>query len=102
MSILNKNQYLTYNKILKANLFSAKREQWWYDFPNGLSASVVRGETTYGGSGLYEFSVMLDGECYYGTPISSDVIGWLTEEEANQLVNRVAFLEWDGKKWKEK
>lgn len=64
MSVLNSNKYLSYNKILKANLFSSIREQWWFDFPNGLSASVVRGETTYGGSeGLYEFSVMLDGEC---------------------------------------
>lgn len=71
-----------------------EREQWWFTFPNGLSASVVRGSTTLGGrKGLFEFAVMLFDSCYGGTPISGDgVVGYLTEGEVLKLLDRTSKL----------
>ncbi len=80
--------------IKPANWAHTEREQWWYEFSNGLSASVVRGSTTYGGSkGLFEFAVLLGDSCYGRTPISSDgVVGYLTEEEVLKLLDRTSKL----------
>jgi len=59
-------------------------------FPNGYGASIVRHPYSCGGGvGLWELDVIVfDGEgpdqfgLTYDTPITSDVIGWLTEAEA--------------------
>lgn len=67
--------------------------QWLFDFPNGYSASVVRGPYTYGGpEGLWELAVMVDGHLTYDTPITSDVIGHLTEAEVSDLLGRIRDL----------
>lgn len=80
--------------IKPASWAHTEREQWWFEFSNGLSASVVRGSTTLGGrKGLFEFAVMLFDSCYGGTPISSDgVVGYLTEEEVLKLLDRTSKL----------
>ncbi len=63
------------------------------NFDNGYTASVVRGDHTYGGSeGLYELAVMYNGEIVYDTPITSDVVGWLTEGDVTEKLNEVASL----------
>lgn len=62
-------------------------------FPNGYTASVVRGDNTYGGrSGLYELAVLHDGRIVYDTPITSDVLGHLTEGDVTERLNEVAAL----------
>lgn len=62
-------------------------------FDNGYTASVVRGDHTYGGSeGLYELAVMYNGEIVYDTPITNDVVGWLTEGDVTEKLNEVASL----------
>lgn len=64
-------------------------------FDNGYGVSVVRGELTYGGpEGLYELAVVdaKTEEITYHTPITDDVIGYLTEEGVTQLMTEIQLL----------
>jgi len=64
-----------------------------HTFPNGYSVSVVRGSGTYGAeAGLYELAVMHDGKLVYDTPVTDDVLGWLTEGDVTERMNEVAHL----------
>lgn len=64
-----------------------------HDFPNGYGVSVVQGPYTYGNEdGLYELAVMFNGRICYTTPITQDVIGYLTLEQAEQIADEVAAL----------
>lgn len=71
-----------------------------YRFPNGAGASVVRGEYTYGGDeGLWELGVIrFDDEggykLIYPRDVCSegDVVGWLTDEQVDELLVKVANL----------
>lgn len=62
-------------------------------FPNGYTASVVRGTMTYGGSqGLYELAVLHDEKIVYDTPVTSDVLGYLTEGDVTERLNEISLL----------
>lgn len=73
-------------------------------FPNGYGVSVVRFTTPYGylgGSygaeeGLYEVAVLKgvedNWEICYDTPITSDVLGYLSEEEVEVLLYEIENL----------
>ena len=76
------------------NARNGERYQVEYRFPNGYGASVVRGPYTYGGdAGLYELAVLNpDGELAYDTPITNDVLGWLTESDVDDVLGRIADL----------
>lgn len=65
-----------------------------YQFTNGYGASVVRGPYTYGGDrGLWELAVTdHDGHLNYETPITDDVIGYLTEPAVKDLLAQIAAL----------
>lgn len=66
-----------------------------YSFKNGYGASVVCHKHSYGGKdGLYELAVLRDGEIVYNTPVTNDVIGWLSMEEAEQVLQQVKNLCW--------
>lgn len=69
-------------------------ERTVYRFPNGLGASVIRGEYSYGGKqGLFELAVLdTAGEIDYDTEIASDVIGHLTEGDVLALLERIKAL----------
>lgn len=71
-----------------------------YKFENGRGASVVRHQYSYGGEkGLYELAVLDDnGKLDYTTPITNDVIGWLTWEEVIELLRKIKGLENDSKR----
>jgi hypothetical protein len=64
-------------------------------FPNGYGASVVQGEHTYGGKdGLYEIAVFdKDGHISYSTPITDDVLGYLSEEEVEKTLSDIKNLD---------
>ena len=68
-------------------------------FPNNFGASIIRGDYTYGGSkGLYEIGVIIfdkSGEDFsltYTTSITDDVLGYLTEEEVLNTLEKIFAL----------
>ena len=63
-------------------------------FDNGFGVSVVSHTHSYGGrSGLYELAVLdKDGLLTYETPVTSDVIGFLTEEDVTDIMKQVQEL----------
>jgi len=68
-----------------------------YKFDNDFGASVVRCLFSYGGDkGLYELAVIRweDGKwnMVSDTEITDDVIGWLSEEEVEDLLKRIMEL----------
>ena len=64
-------------------------------FDNGFGASIVKHEYSYGGkNGLYEIAVLdSGGEITYTTPITNDVLGYLSEEDVERHVNEIKNLE---------
>jgi hypothetical protein len=64
-------------------------------FSNGYGASVVQGPHTYGGSnGLYEIAVFgKDGQITYDTPITNDVLGYLSEQEVEKTLMDIKNLD---------
>ena len=70
-----------------------------YKFENGYGASVISGGTyTYGGDeGLQELAVLKfkeDGKysLCYDTEITDDVLGYLTEQDVKDLLERIKNL----------
>lgn len=68
--------------------------QWRFTFDNGFGASVVRSDMSYGGpAGLWELAVFgQDGHLNYDTPITDDVLGWLTEAAVADILRSIAAL----------
>ena len=66
-------------------------------FPNGYGYSIIQSDMSYGGDqGFYELAVLAGNESEwdlcYTTEITDDVIGWLTLEQAEEYVERIANL----------
>ncbi len=64
------------------------------EFDNGFGASIVQTPYTYGGKdGLYELAVLnTDGHLTYDTPITNDVLGYLTEQDVTEVLIKVQQL----------
>ena len=67
-------------------------------FDNGYGASVIQGPYTYGGDdGLFEMAVVhFEGDEYtlvYDTPVTDDVLGYLTPSEVAHYLAKVESLE---------
>jgi hypothetical protein len=71
-----------------------------YRFKNGYGASVVCSCGSYGGKqGLKELAVLdKDGHICYDTPITGDVLGWLTDEQVEEYLSQIANLPTEVKK----
>lgn len=66
-------------------------------FDNGYGVSIIWGPYAYGGEkGLFELAVIVGDESSYDlcydTPVTSDVIGWLTIEQATEIALQVQQL----------
>lgn len=62
-------------------------------FNNGYGASVITGDYFYTSDKCpYEVAVLYEGSLVYDTPITDDVLGYLTEEEANQALKDIEAL----------
>ena len=68
--------------------------QYKAKFTNGYGASIVQHIFSYGGDeGLWELAVLgKDGYLCYDTPITSDVLGYLSEEEVNEILDQIESL----------
>lgn len=68
-------------------------EQWKFEFDNGYGASVITGGIAYCNEAQpYELAVLKHGELCYDTPITDDVIGYLTSNEVYELLDRIEQL----------
>lgn len=68
-------------------------EQWEFEFNNKYGALVIRCDYSYGGNeGLFELAVLYDDDLCYSTPITDDVIGYLTDDEVSALLDRIEQL----------
>lgn len=71
-----------------------------YRFPNGYGASVVRFDGSYGYCrGLWELAVLTfngpgigDYSMCYTTELTGDVLGYLTEENVDDLLDQIETL----------
>ena len=63
-------------------------------FENGYGVSVVSHTYSYGGKkGLYEIAVLdKNGELTYDTPVTNDVIGYLSETGVTDVMKKVQEL----------
>jgi hypothetical protein len=66
---------------------------WTFTFDNGYGASVVRHPYSYGYPNLWELAVTHSGKLCYNTPITSDVLGHLTEQEVCFYLDEINALQ---------
>ncbi len=68
--------------------------QYIYKAENGYGASIVQHQFSYGGEkGLWELAVLdPNGDICYSTPITSDVVGNLTDQKVNELLEQIDNL----------
>lgn len=74
---------------------SGYRRRWFY--PNGYGASVINNPFSYGNEdGLYELAVLKgtadDYDLCYDTPITVDVLGWLTPRDVAETLKKIQAL----------
>lgn len=63
------------------------------EFDNGYGVSVITGPMAYGGDqGLYELAVLKGDSLCYDTPVTDDVIGYLSPEEVTEKMAEVQTL----------
>ena len=73
--------------------FYSEGELYQIDFPNGLGASVVRSKYSYGGrNGLWELAVVRGHEIVYDTPITHDVLGYLTDADVEKVLAQIEAI----------
>lgn len=67
--------------------------QWLIGFKNGYEASVISGKYTYTDKEHpYELAVLKNGELCYDTPITDNVIGYLTADEVGKILEKIEAL----------
>lgn len=68
--------------------------QYHYKAENGYGASIIQTKGSYGSKqGLWELAVLDNEEqITYHTPITNDVLGYLTEEEVNKTLEKIKNL----------
>ena len=76
----------TYNDIVGIS-------QWVIGFKNGYEASIITGAFAKGNVNFpYEVAVIKNGHVCYDTPITHDVIGYLTADEVGEILAKIEAL----------
>lgn len=80
--------------IFQKHPFSARGIRASMYFPNGYGISVICGSEFYSnGIDTYEIAVLKEGEgICYDTPITNDVIGYLTRKEVDDIMEQIQGL----------
>lgn len=69
-------------------------ERYTFQFPNGYGASVIRHRYSYGGpQGFFELAVLKGDAICYESPLTTDVLGWQTEDEICECLEMIKNLE---------
>lgn len=81
-------------ELFKAKLEASGDHYEKVFFKNGRGVSIIRHRGSYGGNaGLFELAVLkADGELDYSTPVTGDVLGWLTVPEVLDAMKAVSDL----------
>ena len=89
---MKKFEDLEFESINDAPYMVGKKSRMHFD--NGYGVSVVSHSYSYGGrDGLYEVAVLdSNDELTYDTPVTNDVIGYLTEEDVSNVMKQVQEL----------
>lgn len=68
--------------------------QYKFKADNGYGASIVQHNFSYGNKqGLWELAVLnKEGSIDYTTTITDDVLGYLSEKEVNQTLEKISKL----------
>ena len=63
------------------------------NFENGYGISVIFGSMFYSnGIDTYEVGILKDGILCYATPITDDVIGYITADEVTDIMRKIQEL----------
>jgi hypothetical protein len=83
---------LEFEMINDAPFMVGKKSRMSFD--NGYGVSVVSHTYSYGGKkGLYEVAVLdSEGDLTYETPVTNDVIGYLSEKGVSDVMKKVQGL----------
>jgi hypothetical protein len=89
---MKKFEDLEFEQVNDAPYMVGKKSRMHFD--NGYGVSVVSHSYSYGGrDGLYEIAVLdSNDELTYDTPVTNDVIGYLTEEDVSNVMKQVQEL----------
>ena len=80
------------------NYVSINRKQIWEFFDNGYGISIVRNKLSYTSENILDFEIAVlkktddDYEICYDTPITNDVIGYLTPKEVSKVMKEIQEL----------
>ena len=88
---INKN-FKNHNGFVSHEQFN-RYEEWIFNFNNGYGASVITGSIVYCNEKKpFELAVLKHGKICYDTPITDDVISYLTSNEVYELLDRIEQL----------
>ena len=63
------------------------------DFDNGYGVSVLFGDHFYSnGIDTYELAVLYGGRLYYNTPVTNDVLGYITKDQVTAAMIEIQKL----------
>nr|DAF57302.1 MAG TPA: hypothetical protein [Podoviridae sp. ctuch15] len=93
MAYIKFGNYEPERETITTDLLDGTDMQHLYLFANGYGASVVQNRHSYGhNDGLYELMVLKDAVPCYDTPITNDVIGYLTADEVTEYLKQIEKL----------
>lgn len=97
MSIIKFGKYEPRREVVAIDRESGNSMHHIYEFPNEYGASVVQNKYSKGNEdGLYQLSVLKNGVFCYSTPITNDVIGYLSADEVAEYLQRIEELQKEG------
>lgn len=94
MSYIKFGNYEPAREIITTDMYNDSAMQHLYWFSNGYGASVVQNCYSYGHEdGLYELAVLKDDGLCYDTPITNDVIGYLSADDVAEYLQQIEKLQ---------